>query len=103
MNIYVTKERIMFRNERRIVMIGLIGLNWFNQNNTVGRDLWAIALAEGGGNPGLKHNPIYVREEAAEIPETEEVEETEPVIDEEEAEDVSEDSYEASETEVIYE
>ena len=44
-------------------MIGLIGLNWFNQNNTVGRDLWAITLAEGGGNPGMKHNPIYVKAE----------------------------------------
>ncbi len=43
-------------------MFGLIGLNWFNQNNTVGRDLWAITLAEGGGNPGMKHNPIYVKE-----------------------------------------
>ncbi|MBR6382436.1 MAG: hypothetical protein IKS56_00435 [Lachnospiraceae bacterium] len=43
-------------------MFGLIGLNWFNQNNTVGRDLWAMALNEGGGNPGMKHNPIYVKE-----------------------------------------
>ena len=43
-------------------MIGLIGLNWFNQNNTVGRDLWVMALSEGGGNPGMKHNPIYVKE-----------------------------------------
>ncbi len=43
-------------------MIGLIGLNWFNQNNTVGRDLWAMTLAQGGGNPQLKHNPIYVKE-----------------------------------------
>ena len=47
-------------------MIGLIGLNWFNQNNTVGRDLWAMSLAEGGGNPGMKHNPIYVKEEVRE-------------------------------------
>ncbi|MCR4649832.1 MAG: hypothetical protein K5776_12225 [Lachnospiraceae bacterium] len=43
-------------------MIGLVGLNWFNQNNTVGRDLWAITLAEGGGNPTMKVNPIYVKE-----------------------------------------
>ena len=60
MNIYVTKERIMFRNERRIVMIGLIGLNWFNQNNTVGRDLWAIALAEGTGRLSYKTSHIVV-------------------------------------------
>ena len=43
-------------------MIGLIGLNWFNQNVSVGRDLWAIALSEGGGNPQMKVNPIYVKE-----------------------------------------
>ena len=48
-------------------MIGLIGLNWFNQYNTVGRDLWAITLAEGGGNPGMKHNPIYVKKQENEI------------------------------------
>ena len=48
-------------------MIGLVGLNWFNQNNTVGRDLWAITLAEGGGNPGMKVNPIYVKKDAEEI------------------------------------
>ena len=43
-------------------MIGLIGLNWFNQNTSVGRDLWTITLAEGGGNPQMKVNPIYVKE-----------------------------------------
>ncbi len=43
-------------------MIGLIGFNWFNNNCSVGRDLWALALSEGGGNPGMKHNPIYVKE-----------------------------------------
>ncbi|MBO4346248.1 MAG: hypothetical protein J5840_01270 [Lachnospiraceae bacterium] len=51
-------------------MIGLIGLNWFNQNNgSVGRDLWAIALAQGGGNPTMKVNPIYVKEVVLEEPE----------------------------------
>ncbi len=50
-------------------MIGLIGLNWFNQNNgSVGRDLWAIALAQGGGNPTMKVNPIYVKEAVKEEP-----------------------------------
>ena len=44
-------------------MIGLIGFNWFNNTNSVGRDLWALALSEGGGNPGMKHNPIYVKEQ----------------------------------------
>ena len=34
-------------------MIGLIGFNWFNNTNSVGRDLWALALSEGGGNPGF--------------------------------------------------
>lgn len=47
-------------------MIGLIGFNCFNQNNTVGRDLWAITLAEGGGNPTMKVNPIYVRKDPVE-------------------------------------
>ena len=44
-------------------MEGLIGFNWFNQNNTVGRDLWAMTLANGGGNPSMKVNPIYVKEQ----------------------------------------
>ncbi|MBQ4275401.1 MAG: hypothetical protein II717_02615 [Lachnospiraceae bacterium] len=44
-------------------MVGLIGFNWFNQNNTVGRDLWAMTLANGGGNPSMKVNPIYVKEQ----------------------------------------
>lgn len=44
-------------------MVGLIGFNWFNQNNTVGRDLWAMTLAQGGGNPSMKVNPIYVKEQ----------------------------------------
>jgi len=43
-------------------MFGLLGLNWFNQNNSAGRDLWALTLAEGGGHPEMKHNPIYVKE-----------------------------------------
>ena len=47
-------------------MIGLIGLNWFNQNVSVDRDLWAIALSEGGGNPQMKVNPIYVKEDKEE-------------------------------------
>ena len=52
-------------------MIGLIGLDWFNQNVSVGRDLWTITLAEGGGNPQMKVNPIYVKEvkEESESPE----------------------------------
>ena len=44
-------------------MIGLIGFNWFNNNVSVGRDLWALTLSQGGGNPGMKHNPIYVKEQ----------------------------------------
>lgn len=58
-------------------MIGLIGLNWFNQNNTVGRDLWAMTLAQGGGNPTMKVNPIYVKEKEAESEVSEEIIESE--------------------------
>ena len=32
-------------------MVGLIGYNFFNMGTTVGRDLWNMTLAEGGGNP----------------------------------------------------
>lgn len=56
-------------------MVGLIGFNWFNQNNTVGRDLWAMTLANGGGNPSMKVNPIYVKEQ--EEKKTDSVENTE--------------------------
>ena len=52
-------------------MVGLIGFNWFNQNNTVGRDLWAMTLANGGGNPTMKVNPIYVKEQEEKETETE--------------------------------
>lgn len=43
-------------------MIGLVGFNMFNQNNGAGRELWAMTLRQGGGNPGMKVNPIYVKE-----------------------------------------
>ena len=56
-------------------MVGLIGFNWFNQNNTVGRDLWAMTLANGGGNPTMKVNPIYVKEEQKESTEEKKTEE----------------------------
>ena len=52
-------------------MFGLIAFNMFNQNNTVGRDLWQMTLAQGGGNPGLKVNPIYVKEKTEEEKEPE--------------------------------
>ena len=52
-------------------MVGLIGFNWFNQNNTVGRDLWAMTLANGGGNPTMKVNPIYVKKQEEKETETE--------------------------------
>ncbi len=44
-------------------MVGLFGLNMFNQNNNVGRELWAMTLRQGGGNPEMKVNPIYVKED----------------------------------------
>lgn len=43
-------------------MIGLFGYNMFNQNNNTGRELWAMTLRQGGGNPGMKVNPIYVKD-----------------------------------------
>lgn len=44
-------------------MFGLIAYNLFNQNNySVAKELWAMSLANGQGNPGLKVNPIYVKE-----------------------------------------
>lgn len=43
-------------------MVGLFGYNMFNQNNGTGRELWAMTLRQGGGNPEMKVNPIYVKE-----------------------------------------
>lgn len=44
-------------------MFGLFAYNLFNQNNfSVGKELWAMTLANGQGNPDLKVNPIYVKE-----------------------------------------
>ena len=44
-------------------MVGLIGYNMFNNTGNVGTKLWEMALNEGGGNPSMKHNPIYVKSE----------------------------------------
>lgn len=53
---------------------GLVGMNMFNNTNSTGTQLWQMALNEGGGNPGMKHNPIYVREDN-DAPKEDEVEE----------------------------
>lgn len=43
---------------------GLVGMNMFCNTNQTGNALWQMALNEGGGNPGMKHNPIYVRKDS---------------------------------------
>lgn len=66
-------------------MVGLIGYNFFNMGTTVGRDLWNMTLAEGGGNPSMKHNPIYVNR-ISDKAKTETVKPDEEVCTEEDAE-----------------
>lgn len=77
-------------------MIGLFGYNMFNQYNNTGRELWAMTLRQGGGNPGMKVNPIYVKknDELAETIEAETVveenKEPEETENKPESEEVSE-------------
>lgn len=79
-------------------MVGFVGFNLNNQNGGVGRELWAMTLRDGGGNPGMKVNPIYVKEtESEEKVSTEEIsEEKVDKADEDAAEEVSEDIIEES-------